>query len=85
MAEFTAAGKPRKRRPGAGRPTKHGEGTRSIRVAMSISTELVSTIPNLQRVLDYWEDDYTAAGENSARHHFLKQCLRKSEFLGFDS
>jgi hypothetical protein len=52
---------------------------------MSISTELVSTIPNLQRVLDYWEDDYTAAGENSARHHFLKQCLRKSEFLGFDS
>ena len=83
MSELTAAGQPRKRRPGAGRPTKHGEPTRSVRVPISVTTELISSIPNLQRILDHWEDECLAAGENSARHHFLKQCLEEIRSLGF--
>jgi hypothetical protein len=46
--ETTKAGLPRKRRPGAGRPSKHGEEMRSIRVPLSIPTELITNIPELQ-------------------------------------
>jgi hypothetical protein len=45
--EMTKAGLPRKRRPGTGRPPKHGEETRSIRVPLSIPTELITNIPEL--------------------------------------
>jgi len=82
MTELTQS-KPRKRRPGGGRPTKHGEPTRSIRVPISISTELITSIPDLQRIIDHWEDECEAAGENSARHYFLKQCLSEIRALGF--
>ena len=83
MKELTAAGRPRQRKPGAGRPPKHGEPTRSVRVPMSVPTELISSIPDLQQVLDYWEDECATALENSARHHFLKQCLEEIRNLGF--
>ena len=45
--ETTKAGLPRKRRLGAGRPPKHGEQIRSIRVPLSIPTELITNIPKV--------------------------------------
>ena len=82
MTELTKNGNPRKRRPGAGRPTKHGEETRSIRVPVSIPTEQISSIPELQVILDYWQ---TRCNENpeSARHHFLRQMIDEIRALGF--
>jgi hypothetical protein len=55
--ETTKAGLPRKRRPGAGRPPKHGEQTRSIRVPLSIPTGLITNIFELQVIIDYWEKE----------------------------
>lgn len=72
-----------KRAPGAGRPKKYGEATRSIRVPESISTEQIMNIRDLQTILDHWEEECAAAGEGSARHHFLKQCLEEIRALGY--
>jgi hypothetical protein len=80
---LTAEGKPRKRRPGGGRPPKHGETTKSVRVPVSVSTQLISSIPELQRILDHWEEQCIAAGDNSARHHFLRQAIDEIRALGF--
>jgi hypothetical protein len=44
MESLNKQGKPRKRAPGAGRPTKHGEATRSIRVPVSISTGQITSL-----------------------------------------
>jgi hypothetical protein len=60
MHSLNKQGKPRKRRPGAGRPTKHGEPTRSIRVPISITTTQITSLPELQRIIDHWEDEYIA-------------------------
>ncbi len=80
--ELTKDGKPRKRKAGAGRPTKHGEVTRSVRVPVSVPTELISSIPELQAVLDHWESE-CVSNPDSARHYFLKQALDEIRALGY--
>jgi hypothetical protein len=80
--ETTKAGLPRKRRPGAGRPTKHGEQTRSIRVPLSIPTELITNIPELQVIIDYWEKECRNNPESS-RHYYLRKVLDEIRGLGY--
>jgi hypothetical protein len=80
--ELTKDGKPRKRKAGGGRPPKHGEATRSVRVPNSVPTELISSIPELQAVLDHWEQQ-CRDNPNSARHYFLKQALDEIRALGY--
>jgi hypothetical protein len=75
-------GKPRKRAPGAGRPTKHGEPTRSIRVPMSITTAHITSLPELQRIIDHWEDE-CVANPGSVRYQFLKKALEEIRALGY--
>lgn len=82
MTELTKDGKVRKRRPGGGRPAKHGEDTRSIRVPLSIATEQITAIPDLQVVLDYWEGQCKENPDGS-RYYFLKQALDEIRALGF--
>ncbi len=81
-AELTKDGKPRKRRPGGGRPPKHGEATRSVRIPNSVPTELISSIPELQAILDHW-DAHCAANPDSSRHYYLKQALDEIRALGY--
>ncbi len=80
--DLTLSGKPRQRAPGAGRPPKHGQPTKSVRIPQSVLTELVAEIPNLQAILDYWEDA-CGANPNSARHYFLRQAINEIRALGF--
>ena len=82
MNELTKQGKPRKRAPGAGRPPKHGEETRSIKVPMSVSTEQITSIPELQRIIDHWEDE-CAANPDSARHYWLRKAIDEIRSLGY--
>jgi hypothetical protein len=82
MESLNKQGKPRKRAPGAGRPTKHGEATRSIRVPVSISTGQITSLPELQRIIDHWEDE-CVANPNSIRYHFLRQMLEEMRTLGY--
>jgi hypothetical protein len=79
---LTADGKPRRRSPGGGRPPKHGEETRSIRVPKSIPTELCSSIPELQAILDSWEEK-AASEPNSPRYHYLKEMIVELRALGY--
>ena len=78
----TKAGLPRKRWLGVGRPPKHGEQTRSIRVPLSIPTELITNIPELQVIIDYWEKE---CGDNpeSFRHYYLRKVLDEIKALGY--
>jgi hypothetical protein len=82
MDSLNKQGKPRKRRPGAGRPTKHGEPTRSIRVPMSISTAQITSLPELQQIIDHWEDE-CIANPGSVRYQFLRQMLEEIRTLGY--
>jgi hypothetical protein len=75
-------GKPRKRRPGAGRPPKHGEQTRSIRVPLLIPTELITNIPELQVIIDYWQKECTDNPESS-RHYYLRKVLDEIRGWGY--
>jgi len=77
-----AEGKPRKRKSGGGRPPKHGEATRSVRVPISVETEVVSAIPELRAVLDYWEQQCLSNPESS-RHYFLRKAIDEIRALGF--
>ena len=77
--DLNKQGKPRKRAPGAGRPPKHGEETRSIRVPVSVPTELCTAIPELQAILDSWE----ARLEDTPRYYYLKQMLDEIRALGY--
>jgi CxxC motif-containing protein (DUF1111 family) len=61
--ETTKTGLPRKRRPGAGRPPKHGEETRSIRVSLSIPTELITNISELQVIVALFAIPQRSCGE----------------------
>jgi hypothetical protein len=79
---LTAEGKPRKRRVGGGRPPKHGEDTRSIRVPLSVETEVISSIPELRAILDHWEQD-CINNPDSSRHYYLKKALDEIRALGF--
>ena len=79
---LTADGKPRKRKEGGGRPKKHGEATRSVRVPNSVPTELISSIPELGTILDHWEDECESNPE-SARHYYLRKMLDEVRALGF--
>jgi hypothetical protein len=75
-------GKPRKRAPGAGRPTKYGEQTRSIRVPVSITTGQITSLPELQRIIDQWEDE-CMVNPDSVRYHFLRKMLEEIRTLGY--
>ncbi len=79
---LTADGKPRKRATGGGRPPKHGENTRSIRVPSSIPTELCSAIPELQAILDSWEERATSE-PTSPRYYYLKEMIAEIRALGY--
>ncbi len=79
---LTAEGKPRKRRVGGGRPAKHGEATRSVRVPLSVATELVSAIPELRAILDHWETE-CLANLDSPCYHYLRKALDEIRALGF--
>jgi hypothetical protein len=79
---LTATGKPRRRRYGAGRPYKHGEPTRSIRVPISVPTDLCSAIPELQAIIDHWETEAGIAGDNP-RYYFLRKLVEEIRGLGF--
>lgn len=83
---FTKDGRVRSRRPGAGRPPKHGEVTRSLKVPMSVSAEEISAIPELRAILDHWEGQVRAnppdRGKN-ARYWYLAQALDEIRALGF--
>jgi hypothetical protein len=52
---------------------KYGEQTRSIRVPMSISTKQITSIPELQRIIDHWEDE-CVANPGSVHINFLDRC-----------
>jgi len=82
MDSLNKQGKPRKRAPGAGRPPKHGEQTRSIRVPVSLATEQITSLPELQRIIDHWEDE-CVANPDSVRYHFLKKALEEIRALGY--
>jgi hypothetical protein len=82
MESLNKQGKPRKRAPGAGRPPKYGEQTRSIRIPMSISTKQITSIPELQRIIDHWEDE-CVANPGSVRYQFLRQMLEEIRSLGY--
>ncbi len=82
MESLNKQGKPRKRAPGAGRPFKYGEETRSIRVPISITTGQITSLPELQRIIDHWEDEYVA-NPDSVRYHFLRQMLEEIRTLGY--
>lgn len=76
-------GKPRQRRPGAGRPKILPGETKSIRVSKSIPTRMISALPELLATLDHWESECAIAGQGSARHYFLRQCLDELRALGY--
>ena len=80
--ETTKAGLPRKRRPGAGRPPKYGEETRSIRVPLSIPTGLITNILELQVIIDYWDKECRDNPESS-RHYYLRKMLDEIRGLGY--
>jgi hypothetical protein len=82
MESLNKQGKPRKRAPGAGRPAKYGEQTRSIRVPMSITTAQITSLPELQRIIDHWEDE-CVANPGSVRYQFLRQMLEEIRSLGY--
>ncbi len=71
-----------KRAPGAGRPKKYGEDTRSIRVPVSITTEQIIAIADLQVILDHWEQE-AKANPDGARYYFLKQMIAEIRALGY--
>jgi hypothetical protein len=82
MDSLNKQGKPRKRAPGAGRPTKYGEQTRSIRVPVSITTGQITSLPELQRIIDQWEDE-CMVNPDSVRYHFLRKMLEEIRTLGY--
>jgi len=79
---LTATGKPRKRKVGGGRPSKHGEITKSIRVPISIETELISSIPELRVIIDHWDLE-CRTNPDSPRHYYLRKALDEIKALGY--
>lgn len=70
------------RRPGGGRPRKYSEATRSLRVGVSVSAEMVSSIPELQAILDTYEE-MACANPKSERYYFLKKMIDEIRALGY--
>lgn len=84
--ELTVSGKPRKRKVGAGRPSKHGEATRSIRVPLSLSTDQITSLPELKALIDHWEDEMIAAkerGESMRTYEKLAKFIDEARALGY--
>lgn len=75
------------KREGAGRPkgTTKGEGmpTHVVRVSADITKEQCDNILTLKDILNHWEDECLAAGEDSARHYFLRQAVEEIRALGY--
>lgn len=71
------------KRQGAGRKPGVTIPTYVVRIGTDIPKELINNIPQLRDLIGHWEDECLAAGENSACHHFLKQCLTEIRSLGF--
>jgi hypothetical protein len=83
---LTKDGRVRSRRPGGGRPPKHGEQTRPLRVPLSVTAEQISSIPELIGILDHWEEQVILNPPdrgNNPRYWYLKQCLDEIRALGF--
>jgi len=49
---------------------------------MSITTEQITSIPELQRVIDHWEDE-CFANPDSARHYWLRKAIDEIRALGY--
>jgi fructoselysine-6-P-deglycase FrlB-like protein len=49
---------------------------------MSITTEQITSIPELQRVIDHWEDE-CVANPDSARHYWLRKAIDEIRGLGY--
>jgi fructoselysine-6-P-deglycase FrlB-like protein len=49
---------------------------------MSVSTEQITSIPELQRIIDHWEDE-CAANPDSARHYWLRKAIDEIRALGY--
>lgn len=75
------------KRVGAGRPkgTTKGEGmpTHVVRVSADITKEQCDNILILKDILSHWEDECLVAGEDSARHYFLRQAIEEIRALDY--
>lgn len=74
------------KRKGAGRPvgTTKGEGmpTKVVRVSCEVTKEQCDSIPQLQDLLNHWEDE-CAANPDGVRYYFLKKALEEIRALGY--
>ena len=75
------------RREGAGQPAKHGEKTKALRLPVSLvdsqdGIDRILNIPQLQELLEEWEQD-CEDNPGSARRHFLRQALADIRSLGY--
>jgi hypothetical protein len=75
------------KRTGAGRPkgTTKGEGlpTHVVRVSTEVTKDQCDAIPELIYLLNHWEADCVRAGEDSARHYYLRKALDEIRALGY--
>lgn len=75
------------KRAGAGQPAKHGERTKALRLPESLVNsqdriDRILAIPELQQLLNDWEEDCRQNPE-SARRHFLREALQEIRSLGY--
>ena len=72
------------KREGAGAPQKFGEATKALRIPQSLADnlDLIIAIPELQKLLDEWEEDCDNK-PNSSRHYYLKKALADIRALGY--
>ena len=71
------------KREGSGRPKGVTIPTYVLRVPTDIDRELINKLPELRALIDHWEEECIAAGEGSARHHFLRQMIEEIRVLGY--
>lgn len=71
------------KREGAGRPAGTTIPTRVKRIPTDLTDQQIDNLPELRALIDHWEEECVAAGEGSARHHFLKQMIEEIRVLGY--
>ncbi|HEY9711081.1 MAG TPA: hypothetical protein V6D48_22935, partial [Oculatellaceae cyanobacterium] len=71
------------KREGSGRKAGITIPSRVKRIPTDLTDEMIDNLPELRALIDHWEEECIAAGEGSARHHFLKQCLEEIRALGY--
>lgn len=74
------------KRKGAGRPKNsskfNGMPSKVIRVSQEVDVLQAQAIPELQALIQHWEDECLANPE-SARHYYLRKFLDELQALGF--